>query len=680
MPLLSLPTDVILVIFFHLDDEDPLSMTTTNTSTSALATVSLVCKQLCAVARRPMLRSVRWIDKKNTNLNLNRWLGNSSSKNMLHVPKQLVMAVEFDFKRPSSLDPVQRGLDIVLYERIYIRILSFSSLCKPIFSNTTVIVNYLYPVLLALPMLRSLAFVEVEFLEPTQKKETDNGKFSVLRNYPFTSLHLTHLAIRGMQVDTFHGMRDTYEYHPINFLRVPSLQDIEIMWTPQVTAAYTHHIHPKTGIRRQSGTVGWPNTDIPCAVLQRQHTLIPPGSDTGLPLERLTRLTIEAPRLDPNIIRAVKMLLADSARHPSYDPPVDPTSRTPLALPLLAPQNTLVISLIVKKFHLTENLDPIFHGCLAPVVRYEGPLSTIILSLFMDPMSFPPLPALSLTHVSSFCFPDLNEAGNTEIQLPAFGDVLNGLQALKSMSATTATTMTMSAVISGHGTTTGIQVLEIWVYALDMELLYAIQQLFGCSIEKIAIQYAHYNRNTADTLPVRLPDILSGLPRLRSIILQRIPDPSVIFARMALERHAAIVGDHQRFRVSAQHHHQPVWNLTANPPVLNPNQINPNHPHGNVPQVPESTQPFLTLEQFVRHTLTIDNAKKMEAPPAPSLFGSSPRSVDEEDDDDEEDVVGYVSGLGWICKSLWEVQIDRHRFVRWFGEIGERWTRVPVLV
>lgn len=105
MPLLSLPADVILEIFSYMDTGNPLLAASPESGTSTLATVSLVCKQLCALARRPLLRSLRWCDKTKTSLNLNQWQRNLTYANSLHVPKKLVVAVEFDFEA-QSLDAV----------------------------------------------------------------------------------------------------------------------------------------------------------------------------------------------------------------------------------------------------------------------------------------------------------------------------------------------------------------------------------------------------------------------------------------------------------------------------------------------------------------------------------------------------------------------------------------------
>lgn len=113
MPLLSLPADVLLEIFSYMDSGSPLSATCADNSTSTLATVSLVCKHLCTLARRPLLRSLRWCDKTKTNLNLNQWQRNPSYTSSLYVPKKLVMEIEFDFEA-QSLDEVSGGSPIYL--------------------------------------------------------------------------------------------------------------------------------------------------------------------------------------------------------------------------------------------------------------------------------------------------------------------------------------------------------------------------------------------------------------------------------------------------------------------------------------------------------------------------------------------------------------------------------------
>jgi hypothetical protein len=303
-------------------------------------------------------------------------------------------------------------------------------------------------------------------------------------------------------------MEDTYEYHPINFLRVPSLQDVEIMWNPRITAAYTRHVHSKTGIRGQSDATGWPNTDIPCTVLESdtatevcQKLEQIPVHDTPLPLQSLTRLTVHAPMFDRDVIHALKMLLADCAQHPSFDPPVHswmtPAPDSSQIFPSSTPQNALRMTLLVEKCRLSDNLDPTFQGCLAPVVRYEGPLWTDILSLFMDLKSLTLPSTHALARVSSFHSPSPTEAEDREIHMPVFHEVLHGLRALKTMTPVSTSTTT-TAAISDRRTSEGVRELEIRVYALDYELLYAIQQLFGSSIETVVVRYAHHNGKSAD--------------------------------------------------------------------------------------------------------------------------------------------------------------------------------------
>lgn len=50
------------------------------------------------------------------------------------------------------------------------------------------------------------------------------------------------------------------------------------------------------------------------------------------------------------------------------------------------------------------------------------------------------------------------------------------------------------------------------------------------------------------------------------------------------------------------------------------------------------------------------------------------------EDSEDQQMRDHVFGWGRICGSLWEVQVESYRFVRRFGEIRERWSRVPVLM
>lgn len=348
-------------------------------------------------------------------------------------------------------------------------------------------------------MLRSLALLNVKFARLTHDNETDETLSSVLNNYPFTSLHLTHIALRGITMSA--EMENTYDYHPINFLRVPSLQNVEILWTPQVTAAYTRHVHSKIGIRRQSGQSGWPNTDIPCTVLENDQNANLAQDDTPPPLQRLMRLTVHVPLFDLDVVRALKAFLADCAQHPSYDPPVHPSMMLQPESSIFSSssQNSLLITLFVENCRLSSDLDPEFQGCLSPVVRYEGPLWADILSLFMDP-DYPLLsPTHSLTRVSSFHSPSPTEAEDREIQIPSFREVLYGFRALSSASPVARTrTTNPTDTVSDRRFAGGVKILETRVHALDCEILYAIQQFFGSCIEKIVIRYAYHNGKSAN--------------------------------------------------------------------------------------------------------------------------------------------------------------------------------------
>jgi hypothetical protein len=80
----------------------------------------------------------------------------------------------------------------------------------------------------------------------------------------------------------------------------------------------------------------------------------------------------------------------------------------------------------------------------------------------------------------------------------------------------------------------------------------------------------------------------------------------------------------------------------------------------------------------------MERARRMAAAPVSSPFGFKVGATRVEDDsdenDDDQEMRDHVSGWGRICGSLWEVQVESYRFVRRFGEIGERWARVAVLM
>ncbi|KAF8873671.1 hypothetical protein CPB84DRAFT_1798218 [Gymnopilus junonius] len=581
----SVPDDVWISIFETLPP-------------AQLTVLVRTCQRFRALARKPLLREIRWGRTESTERNLDAWSSPSYS-DLVALPRKVAIGIDFEFCGKSFWNYLTDEMQ--LHDRIHTQLQNFSMLHELVL-NGTAISPYTYTILASLPSLRSLSIVNCVFINlHTQFEDHTHPNFSRQPTplFNFTSLPLTSLRLHKLTYPTEPGpgvLAENIPSHPIHLVTAPNLRWLSLTWTPSRAVAYAHN--------------NWP---------------LPNVTDLEVIMSFLTRDMVDA------LVGCVERC------------------RPGVRISLSIDHHNLAEQQVTSGFHIP----------LKGVWKYRGPLSFATWWPRGDGAS-------TLTHLVT----------NVAIEL---SPLVSGLEKLPK----------------------SLQALEVQLRKWDMELLYAVRELFP-DIRTLVVRYGQ------GTLPVDFlvslgAEILPKLTYLHS--LKILHDASCLKSR--LPNHSTNMTGffgppvqqptplHQHL-LQLHHQHPPHPQPLLHPPAQHQHQLpHPPHPHPphqfhqhHPPQLHHHHHPYHPPPppppptQFQHHHWLLNNNTGHLGTPHPLTEAALEEFSSRSDDDDsgppeleQADLKDYLVAWNRYCKRLRHVQLDNARW--WERKFeGDVWVEI----
>ncbi|KAF8884280.1 hypothetical protein CPB84DRAFT_1789264 [Gymnopilus junonius] len=233
------PDDVWITIFEDLE-------------TSELAVIIRTCRRFRNLARKPLLKEIKWVKLQSTKRHLDFWKCTARrNRGLAGLVKKVVVEIGYD--NPTTGD--HAGL--LRFERVHD--LVFYQLPRFIFLHELVLRGdvvspCLYMTLLKMPSLRSLVIEDctyISILSPFMKQTPQTQLDAQWPQFDFFSLPLTHLSIHEITIPKGHyphnetdedgsGEEPKPNWHPLHLLTIPSLTSVSVTWSSSFADQYAY--------------------------------------------------------------------------------------------------------------------------------------------------------------------------------------------------------------------------------------------------------------------------------------------------------------------------------------------------------------------------------------------------------------------------------------------------------
>ncbi|KAF8887850.1 hypothetical protein CPB84DRAFT_1964330, partial [Gymnopilus junonius] len=230
-----IPDDIWISIFENLS------------SAAQIAVLARTCQRFRVLARKPLLREIRWGKFESTKRNLDAW----KSSDLVTLPRKVAIGISFDFCSKGHWFYMTE--EMRLHDRIHAQLQHFSMLHELILDGTA-LSPYTYTVLASLPSLRSLSITDCTFIPLATPfyHHTAHATHAPAPTFNFTSLPLTSLLLHKLAFPTDLGIggfsTEDDPNHPLHLLLAPNIHTLSLAWTSARAIMYANNLWRLTNI------------------------------------------------------------------------------------------------------------------------------------------------------------------------------------------------------------------------------------------------------------------------------------------------------------------------------------------------------------------------------------------------------------------------------------------------